>query len=117
MTEIVSTVNELKEIDIEIKKKRELLTKLNKRKKELEKNIIKYLEQKDQSGLKYKDIAIIAEEKDKHIKLSKKDKTQKMKSILEKYGVKNTEMALKEITDNVKGEVLSKKILKIKDLK
>lgn len=116
MSEIVSAVQEIDTIDKEIKALRLSLSRLNNRKKALESNIIDFLDKKDQPGLKYKDITIISEEKDRHFRLKKKDKLQKGKNILQKYGVPSSDKLLEELL-NLKGEAVPYKKVKIHKLK
>lgn len=117
MSEIISCVTELKELDLEIKNIKISLSKLNKRKKELEKKVVDYLDKKDQPGLKYKDLTIISEEKDKHCRLKSKEKMEKGYCVLEKYGISNPEKVLKELMENMKGEAITEKKIKIKNTK
>jgi hypothetical protein len=79
-------------------------------------NIIDFLDKKDQPGLKYKDITIISEEKDRHFRLKKKDKLQKGKNILQKYGIPSSDKLLEELI-NLKGEAVPYKKVKIHKLK
>ena len=118
MTEIVSAVNELKALEIDITNHRKILRKFFKRKKELESQIFKFLEAKEQPGLKYKDITIIAEKKEKHKRLKKKEKLQLGKDILNKFGIThNSDQILKELMDKLKGEKIPNNSLKIKNQK
>jgi hypothetical protein len=114
MTEIVSTVQEIDLLEKEIKVLKTNLYKLIKRKKELESKIITFLDHKDQPGLKYKDITIISEEKDRHKRLKKSDRLDKGVHILRKYGVSNPEEALKDLMTNLKGDAIPYKTVKIK---
>ena len=113
MTEIVSSVSELKELDTEIKNINTKLSKLRKRKKELEKQIVDFLDKKEQSGLKYRDVTIVAEKKDKRNRLKKNDKIDKATNILKKYGIHNIEMT-KDLINNLKGSPTTVKSIKIK---
>ena len=117
MSEIVGVVQEIDTIDKEIKTLRLNLSRLTNRKKILETKIINFLDQKDQPGLKYKDITIISEEKDRHFRLKKKDRLQKGKNILQKYGVPNSEKVLEELLNNLKGDAVSYKKVKISKVK
>lgn len=117
MAEIVSTVQEIDVLEKEIKTMRIGISKLVKRKKELETAIISFLDHKDQPGLKYKDIAIISEEKDRHKRMKKSDRQDKGVNILRKYGVSNPEEVLKDLTANLKGDAVSYKTVKIKKIK
>lgn len=117
MSEIVATVQEIDILEKEIKTVKISLSKLIKRKKELETKIIDFLDHKDQPGLKYKDITIISEEKDRHTRLKKTDRVNKGASVLRKYGISNAEEVLKELMSNLKGDAVPYKTVKIKKLK
>ena len=117
MTEIVSTVQEIDVLEKEIKVLKTNLCKLIKRKKELESKIITFLDHKDQPGLKYKDITIISEEKDRHKRLKKSDRLDKGVYILRKYGVSNPEEALKDLMTNLKGDAIPYKRLRSRKTK
>ena len=117
MSEIVSTVQEIDILEREIKTMRISLSKLIKRKKELETTIIDFLDHKDQPGLKYKDITIISEEKDRHKRLKKTDRVDKGTHVLRKYGVHNAEEVLKELMINLKGDAVPYKTVKIRKIK
>ena len=69
---IQNNVNELKEINTEIKRLKGITDGLRKRSTQLEKNIISYLNEKNIPGVKDKDTAIIIENKKKRINISKK---------------------------------------------
>jgi hypothetical protein len=113
-TEIISSVNELKELNRQLKLMKSEMSKLNKRKKDLEKIVGDYLDKKDQPGLKYKDITIIAEDKDRYDRLKKAEKMEKGIEILEKYGIRNKEALLKELF-HIKGDAKHIKTIKIKN--
>ena len=65
MSSIQGNVQELKEINVEIKRLQNETKKLKKRGQELEKFIISYLNEKEQPGLKYQNTAILIENKAK----------------------------------------------------
>ena len=84
---IQNYVNELKEINTEIKRLKGVTTDLKKRSMQIEKNIISYLNEKNIPGVKDKDTAIIIENKKKRINVSKKNAEQESIKILESHGI------------------------------
>jgi hypothetical protein len=94
---IKSSVDELKNINIEIKRLRENLCKLKKRSVELEKYIVSYLNEKNELGFKSEGTAIIMTNKTKKIKKSKKEIESETSRYLENNGIRNP----KEFMDNI----------------
>lgn len=113
---IQTDVNELNTILAEIKRLNKVLADLRKRKRDIEGRITTFLESKEQPGVKYKGMAIIAEESKKVLYKSPKEKQKDGIETLKKYGIHNPDEVLKEIMINMKGEELETKKLKIKKL-
>jgi len=100
MASIQSNVQELKEINLEIKRLQTQTKNLKKRATEIEKYIISYLNEKEQPGLKYQNTAIVLENKAQKIRKSKKDTENDTIRILEESGVSNAKEVLKKIADS-----------------
>jgi hypothetical protein len=113
---IQAKVDELNSIKKELEYVRKKTAPLRKRLKELEDEICVYLNAKEQQGLKYKNMAIIKEQKTVHAKKKKEEKLRESMSILRSYGIHNPERVLKELTESQKGSPLEKEKLKIKPL-
>lgn len=113
---IQTDVNELNNILIEIKRLNKTVAELRKRKKEIEGRITSFLQSKEQPGVKYKGMAIIAEDAKKVCYKSKKDKEQSGIETLKKYGIHNPDEVLKEVMSSMRGEELEMKKLKIKKI-
>ena len=94
---IQNYVNELKDINTEIKRLKGVTSDLKKRSMQIEKNIISYLNEKNIPGVKDKDTAIIIENKKKRISVSKKSAEQESIKILESHGIMNAKNVLNEI--------------------
>ena len=109
-------VNELNTIMAEIKRLNKVMADLRKRKREIEGRITTFLESKDQPGVKYKGMAIIAEESKKVLYKSQKEKHKDGIETLKKYGIQNPDEVFNEILINMKGEQLETKKLKIKKI-
>lgn len=117
-SEIIACVTELKELSTEVKNRSKELTKLRKRKEELEKKICDFLTEKDQPGVKYKDVAVILE-KNKYKRLPKKkaQKEEDCVNLLKHYGISNAEKICSEFFETMKGEEIPKNALRLKDVR
>lgn len=113
---IQTDVNELNNLNIEIKRLSKSLHTLRLRKAEVEKRITDFLEAKEQPGVKYQGVAILAQDKTKRIYKSKKIKNEDGIEVLKKYGVTNPDIALNEVINAMKGDEMTTKQLKIKKL-
>ncbi len=117
MSLIQSYVNQLRELNIELKRVSKSASDIRKQIKVVEKNILEYLNEKDQPGVKYKDIAIVVENKTKRTGKSKKEKEEDSLRILEEYGISDAKNVLKQLQDAQKGEEVENKKIKIKQIK
>jgi hypothetical protein len=113
---IQAKVDELNSIKKELDYVRKKTEPLRKRVKELEKEICEYLNTKEQNGLKYKNIAIIKEQKTVRTRKTKEDKLRESINLLRKHGVNNPERLLTELTEAQKGNPQEKEKLTIKKL-
>lgn len=113
---IQSYFNQLKSLQIELKRLNLLSKKVRKEMNETKKTIAEYLREKDQPGVKYHGEAIILQQKPKRVYKTKKDKDEDAIRILEKYGISNPREALEEILDSRKGEEVAVEDIKIKRL-
>ena len=102
-SEIKQNIEELKEIQIEIKNQNASLKELRLRRKELEANIIQYLDESEQEGLRYQNIVFMKTDKKKTMRKKKQEKEEDMKKVLEKHGVDNAKEALSDLTEAMKG--------------
>lgn len=117
-SEIIAYVTELKSLTDDIKLRCNELKKLRKRKDELDKKIEDFLIEKDQPGVKYRDVAVVIEKN--HYKRVPKKKTQKEEdcvNILKHYGISNAEKICNEVFESLKGDEVPKNSIKIKDPK
>ena len=115
MSEIIATANEMLNISSELKRLRLETQKLNKRKKEIESQILDYLKKKDEPGFKYQNVAVITEEKDIRQPKKKKDKMKNALDVLEENGVRNADKVLKDLIESLKGSPVTETKLRIKD--
>jgi len=117
MTEIISDINELENINNEIKRICKNLKQLRSMKLKLEEKIIKFLEQKEQPGLKYKNKIIIPEERKKRTYRKEKDKLADGESVLREYGIPNSGEALHAVMEAMRGPSQQRIGLKIKQFR
>lgn len=113
MSYIQSNVQELKNINLEIKRLQGEMKKLKKRSQDIEKNILTYLNEKEQPGLKYQNTAIIIENKPKRIMKTKKDIENNAIRILEDSGISNAKEVLAKINESKKGDQVQMQKVKL----
>lgn len=117
MSAITAVVSEVNTINAELKILRKKVQELNQRKKKLEQEIIDFCEEKEQPGLKYKGTTIIAEERERHLYKSKKEKEKDAMEVLESQGIDNPQAVLQQLLEAMKGEAIEEKKIKIKKMK
>jgi len=115
MLSIQSSINELEDIKREITRNSKRNSDLRKRYKTIETDIVKYLEDKGEIGVKYKNIAIVVENKVKREVRKKKDAEDEAVRVLEEYGIDGADAytALKKILEARKGDEIDNKRVKI----
>jgi hypothetical protein len=113
---ITGDVNELNNLNLEIKRLNFQLKSLRKNAKDCEQRIVKYLQEKDTSGVRYQGKAIILETKTKINKKTKTERENDLIRVLSNHGVANPETAVLDIINSYKGNVSETQKLKIKKL-
>ena len=113
--QIQSNMRELKAVNTELKRLRSELKVFTNKKKQIETNIKEYLYRNEQPGIKYQYIVVLASEKKKRERKTKEERNQDIASILESYGVRNTQDALLDISDALRGKETITLGLKIKE--
>ena len=109
-------VQELKNINIEIQRHRKEMTKLRKRATEIEKNIIGYLNEKEQPGVKYQQTAIIIENKTKRIGKKQKEVDDDSIRILEQNGISNAKDVLNQLLESRRGDKVALQKVKMQNI-
>jgi len=109
-------LNELAQINNEIKRLQGNIRTLRKRANELSESTINYLKEKDQPGVKYNGTAIIIETKSKRESKSNKDRENDALKILEEEGISNASKVLNDILEARKGNLTDIQKIKIKKL-
>lgn len=114
---IQANVQELKEINTEIKRLRGVASELKKRAEIIKKSIIEYLNEKEQPGLRDNNTALIIENKPKRLGKSKKDIEKDSLKILQENGISNAADVLKEILKARSGGEVQIQQIKIQPIK
>lgn len=109
-------VDELEQIQTEIKRNNTRNCVLRQRVKELEVNIADYLGQKGQHGLKYKGRAIVLENTERRPPKKKKEKEADIMSLLEEWGIDEPTNAYTRLQDVQKGDPVEQRKIKFKKL-
>jgi len=119
MSSIQSSVQELKEINIEIKRLTKKASELRKRATFIEKNIISFLNEKELPGVKDNSTAVIIQNKKKTINRNKKNIEQRSLKILEENGIpiQNAKELLNQILDVRKGEQVELQKVKMQEIR
>lgn len=116
MASIQTSVQEFKEINIEIKRLQKIVSDLKKRSVLLKKNIVSYLNEKEQPGVKYQNTAILLENKAKRIKKSKKDIESESIRLLEESGISDAKGLLNKLLESRRGDKVEVQEIKIKKI-
>ena len=114
-TQIRYEMKELKDINTEIKNIAIKLKLLRERKKELEEDIIEYLNRTGQPGIKYEDLIVLAGEKKCRDKKKKEEKELDVLTILEQEGIRDSRTVYNHIVEAMRGEQRLAPSLKIKE--
>jgi len=117
---ITGNINELQSIKQEIKRLSDKLRDLRKKKKSLEDDISKFIEEKEKPGIKYKGNQFLPQTKQMvDRKRSSKTKEEDAGRVLQKYGIseQNSQTLVKEILEAMRGPRTEETSLLIKKLK
>ena len=110
-------ISELKSIKQEIKNLNSRGKQLRSRKKELEEQILTFLQAEGQSGVKYRGMAIVAEDTTRRKKKPDNIRTSDGLSVMRKWGLNEDEGFLKELLEAVRGEPEPTQRLSISQIK
>ena len=102
--QIQANMKELREIEIEIKRKKEELKFLTEKEKNLKISIKQYLYQNEQPGIKYQDLVVLAKERKTRQRKTKDERNQDIEEILIQNGIRNTHEVLTEISEALRGK-------------
>lgn len=110
-------VIELQNIKEELKRLRSQVRRLNKRKAEVESEIVKFLEEKELPGVKFQGTSIVAESKERRGYKKPQQKKEDGVRILENYGIRDASEVLDEVIEAMKGERQNRNVVKIQTLR
>ena len=108
-----SDLDELNNLNLEIKRLMNSIKDYRKQKNVIEKRIIEYLKSQGTGGVKYNNQAILLETKNTRSKVKKNEKTDNILIVLKKHNVNVSENVVKEIIDAQKGKEVKNDKLKI----
>ncbi len=111
--EILSDVNELQSLNVEYARLKEELKIIQEKRKLCEERILYYLSLNDQPGIKYKDVILLAENKNARKRCDKKNKLQKGSDFLKNLGINNSKEVFEDLMNALKGSPVSKSQLKL----
>lgn len=114
---IKSLIDEINGIDKEIKTLKLRVKGLNSRRKTVEKQILEFLEQNEQPGVKYKNLAFYQETKARRKIKKKADKRNDCMNVLNSLGIQNSESAYRAIENAMRGYVREENALTIKKIR
>ena len=114
---IKELINELENIDLEIKRNNAVNKELRNRKHVVEDEITQFMRAKEQDGMKYNGIAIMLESKEKRNAKGKNDKKTSMIGVLKEAGIFDTEKVYNCLIDSTKRSPKEKYTLKMKKIK
>ena len=114
---IRTDVQELENLQLEIKSLRNRIKSLKQKEKQTSIRISSFLKAREQPGVKFQGTAIILEEKPKALHKKQKDKDADTMLVLERLGVENPKEALLEILASRKGDLITSEKLKVKKYK
>ena len=109
---IKTDIEELRKINVDIKRSLETLKKLRNAKKKIEKTVTAYLKEHNIPGVKHNGNIILLEKKNKNVLKPKKERQEKLIELLQSSGIHNS----KELADKIKNlgkQTIETSILKI----
>jgi hypothetical protein len=104
MSSVREDLKELSRIYEKLKAFSTEIKELRDRKKELETNLIDYLQESEQVGLRYESFIFFPKDKKIRKKLKKKEREETAIRVLEDYGVNQPKEAYDKLMDSMKGE-------------
>ena len=116
-SEIVSKLNELDDINNEIKRFNAAIKKLKNRSSALQTQIQEYIVEKNQPGFKYNNTVVTLDKKQRIKRKTKKQKNEDQVDALRKLGITNPNEILMVLDRSGKGEAVVNESIKIKTLK
>jgi hypothetical protein len=117
MTSVREDLKELSRIYERLKTLSNEIKELRDRKKDLENNLIDYLQESEQVGLRYESFIFFPKDKKIRKKLKKKEREETAIKVLEDYGVNQPKEAYEKLMDSMKGEEEIVPVIKVSEQK
>ena len=114
---VKSDINELKKVNAELARLNEQAKPLRQRKKELEANVLQYMQSSKNKGIQLPDVEVVTVDKVVHEKLGKNEKEYTAVQLLEQSGVNNARKVYQDLQSIVKGKENITQKLKLKEKK
>lgn len=105
-------LDELHQLNMEIKRLKGLVKNYTEQKSNVEKRIINFLKSQEQNGVRYNDTAILLEQKNIRNKKKKNEKIEDLHSVLKKYNINGSEAMIQDLIDANKGSQKKNESLK-----
>lgn len=113
---IKADVQELKQLNVEIKRRAAELSKLRKRAAVVEERIAVFLDSQQLPGAKYQNTSIVLEKRERRKQKPKKISEADAIEVLRSRGISNPQAVLDEILEARRGESTERRKIKIKDI-
>lgn len=117
MSNVREDLKELSKIYENLKKFSAEIKELRDRKKEIETNLIDYLQQTEEVGLRYESFIFFPKDKKIRKKLKKKEREENSIKVLEDYGVDQAKEAYEKLMEAMKGEEETVPVIKVSEQK
>mgnify|MGYP003328252247 CR=1 FL=1 len=116
-SEIARYLDEIENIKYEIGRFKLGIKKLKARQADIEKELQKYIREKNQPGFKYNNIVVTLDNRNKIKRKTKKQKEEDQIEALRKLGITNPNEVIQVLAKSGKGNVVEYESVKIKNLK
>lgn len=110
----ISDMKELRNITKELKDMGQKMRALRVREKELKSNILTYLQNTNQPGVRFDELVVMQDEKFSHLKKNKKEREECIIQTLEQAGISDSKAVYDSIQNASKGEIYTARKLKVK---
>ena len=101
---IQSDIEELGQLNQELKRLQDRCKGLREARKVVEARIASYLDNHDQPGVRYKGTTVIARTKQRRKPRKKKEREMVARYVLEKYGIQDTQAVYDEMMEMMRGD-------------
>ena len=95
---------ELKELCLELKRTRHHLKMLNAQKTECEKRILNYLQTNEQPGIRFENMTIMIEDKERRTQSKKADRIERAAALLDRIGIDDSRTTVAQLIEAMRGE-------------